>query len=283
MSELTLDTAVAPGIASSRRPGRTAILAAAVILVAAVAALFPTALATHDPSATDPSIRLTGPRGSHWFGTDHLGRDVYSRVIHAAGLSLSATLIAVGLALVVGSIIGLVAATTVPIVESTLMRGVDVLLSIPALVLALAIITALGFGTVNVAVAVGISLIANFARVMHGEALRVRNDLYVEAARLSGVRWPRVIARHVVPNAFGPVGALAVAEFGMAILSISALSFLGFGATPPTPEWGSLISEGRNYLASSWWISTLPGAVIVAIVLATHRLSRIVTDREDAP
>ena len=129
----------------------------------------------------------------------------------------------------------------------------------------------------------GISLIANFSRVMHGEALRVRNDLYVEAARLSGVRWPRVIARHVVPNAFGPVGALAVAEFGMAILSISALSFLGFGATPPTPEWGSLISEGRNYLASFWWISTLPGAVIVAVVLATHRLSRMVTDREDAP
>jgi len=124
-----------------------------------------------------------------------------------------------------------------------------------------------------------VSLVANFARVMRSEVLRVRKALYVEAAFACGVRWHTVLRRHVLRNSYAPVAALAAVEFGMAVLAVSSLSFLGFGAVPPTPEWGSLISEGRNYLAAAWWMTTLPGLVIVAVVLSAHRIGHAIEDR----
>ncbi|WP_280491048.1 ABC transporter permease [Nocardia asiatica] len=142
------------------------------------------------------------------------------------------------------------------------------------------LVTALGFGTADVAVAVGVSLVADFARVMRSEVLRVRRAVYVEAAHAAGVRWYAVLARHVLPNSVQPVLALAVVEFGMAVLAVSALSFLGYGAKPPTPEWGTLISEGRNYLSTAWWMTTLPGFVIIAVVLAAQRLGRAIAQGE---
>jgi peptide/nickel transport system permease protein len=193
-------------------------------------------------------------------------------VVHGAGLSLTATLLAVSIALVVGSAVGLMAGALGGVVDAVAMRVVDVLLSIPALLLALALVTALGFGTVNVAIAVGVSLVANFARVMRSEVLRVRSTLYVEAARACGVRTFTLFRRHILRNAVAPVLSLAAVEFGMAVLAVSALSFLGFGAVPPTPEWGSLVSEGRNYAVTAWWLTTLPGLVIVVVVLSAHRL-----------
>lgn len=235
-------------------------------------ALFPGVFASGDPLKGVPADKLQGPSAAHWFGTDNIGRDLYTRVVHGAGLSLTATLAAVAIALIVGSLIGLLAGAVGGILDAVLMRIVDVLLSIPALLLSLALVTALGFGTRNVAIAVGVSLIANFARVMRSEVLRVRRSLYVEAAYASGVRWYDVFRRHILRNSYGPVIALAAVEFGMAVLAVSALSFLGFGAVPPTPEWGSLISEGRNFLATAWWMTTLPGLVIVAVVLSAHRV-----------
>ncbi|EOM78003.1 ABC transporter permease [Rhodococcus rhodnii] len=247
-----------------------------MLLVAAGFALAPSLFAPVDPLTGVPADKLQGPSAAHWFGTDNLGRDVYTRVVHGAGLSLTATLLAVGIALVVGSLVGLLAGSLGGAVDAALMRVVDVLLSIPALLLSLALVTALGFGTVNVAIAVGVSLVANFARVMRSEVLRVRRLPYVEAAFASGVRAPAVLVRHVLRNAYRPVAALAAVEFGMAVLAVSSLSFLGFGAVPPTPEWGSLVSEGRNYLATAWWMTTLPGLVIVAVVLSAHRLGRTI-------
>ncbi|MFG1797960.1 ABC transporter permease [Nocardia sp. NPDC049149] len=243
-------------------------------------ALFPSVFASGDPLTGVPAEKFRSPDAQHWFGTDNLGRDLYTRMVHGAGLSLTATLAAVGIALVAGSLLGLVSGAAGGFVDSVVMRVVDVLLSIPALLLSLALVTALGFGTRNVAVAVGVSLIANFARVMRSEVLRVRNAAYVEAAHAAGARWYTALLRHVLPNSYQPVLALAAVEFGMAVLSISALSFLGYGAKPPTPEWGSLISEGRNYLATAWWLTTLPGLVIVAVVLAAQRLGRAVGRNE---
>lgn len=250
-----------------------------VLLLALGFALFPSIFASGDPLLGTPADKLQAPSASHWFGTDNIGRDVFTRVVHGSGLSLTATLLAVGIALVVGSIIGLVSGAVGGIVDAVLMRIVDVLLSIPTLLLSLALVTALGFGTVNVAIAVGVTLIANFARVMRSEVLRVRRSLYVEAAYASGVRWFDVFRRHILRNSYGPVIALAAVEFGMAVLAVSALSFLGFGATPPTPEWGSLISEGRNFLATAWWMTTLPGLVIVAVVVSAHRLGHALERR----
>ncbi len=254
--------------------------ASVIVLLSALGfALFPSVFASGDPLVGTPADKLQAPSASHWFGTDNIGRDVFTRVVHGSGLSLTATLLAVGIALVVGSIIGLVSGAVGGIVDAVLMRIVDVLLSIPTLLLSLALVTAQGFGTVNVAIAVGVTLIANFARVMRSEVLRVRRSLYVEAAYASGVRWFDVFRRHILRNSYGPVIALAAVEFGMAVLAVSALSFLGFGAAPPTPEWGSLISEGRNFLATAWWMTTLPGLVIVAVVVSAHRLGHALERR----
>jgi len=160
------------------------------------------------------------------------------------------------------------------------MRIVDVLLSIPALLLSLALITALGFGTVKVAIAVGLASVATVSRIMRSEVLRVRSSVYVEAAHAGGSRWWSVLFQHVLPNASGPVVVLAALQLGTAILAVSALSFLGFGAPPPAPEWGALVSGGRDYLRTSWWLTTLPGLTIALTVLAAGRISRAI-DRQE--
>ncbi|MFC9876107.1 ABC transporter permease [Nocardia salmonicida] len=254
-----------------RRPG----LVLSVLVVGAVvlAAFVPELFASRDPLRATPAQRFAPPSTQHWFGTDELGRDHYTRVIHGTALSLQATLIAVGVALVVGAAIGLLAGFVRGWVESVSMRLVDVVLSIPALFLSLALVTALGRGTVEIAVAVGVAGVAGFARVMRAEVLRVGGADYVDAARASGTRWYVVMVRHVLPNARGPVLVLATLELGTAVLAVASLSFLGFGAAPPAPEWGTLIAGGRNYLANAWWLSTLPGLVVVATVLSVNRIA----------
>lgn len=272
---------VRPAVARLRAEPGVAVAAAITLLVLGWA-LFPSLFASGDPLTGVPAQKLRPPSTQHWFGTDNLGRDLYTRMVHGAGLSLTATVSAVLIALVVGGLLGLLAGAAGGLVDSVTMRVVDVLLSVPSLLLSLALVTALGFGTTNVALAVGVSLIASFARVMRSEVLRVRGADYVEAAHASGVRWYTVLARHVLPNSYRPVLALAAVEFGMAVLAVSALSFLGYGAKPPTPEWGSLISEGRNYLASAWWMTTLPGLVIAAVVISAQHLGRA-ADRRRTP
>ena len=254
-----------------RRPGL--ILAVLLVFTVLVAAFAPQLLAPGDPTVGNVADKLQPPGSGHPFGTDYLGRDLYTRVVHGAALSLQATVIAVAVALVLGGTIGLLAGFLAGWFDEVLMRIVDVLLAIPAILLSLALITAMGFGTVNVAIAVGVASAASFARVMRAETIRIRQSTYVEAARAVGTRHLTVLARHVLPNAAGPVLVLAVLEFGLAILAISSLSFLGYGAPPPAPEWGGLISEGRNYL-SSWWLCAMPGLTIAATVLAVNRISR---------
>ncbi|MHC6220713.1 ABC transporter permease [Arthrobacter sp. MMS24-S77] len=236
-------------------------------------AVIPGAFTQWPPDTGIPSDRLRPPSALHWFGTDSLGRDLYSRVVHGSATSLAATAVAVAVGLVAGSALGLLAGSTRGWIDDAIMRLMDVLLAIPSLLLSLALITVLGFGTVNIAIAVGVASVANFARIMRAESLRVNTAVYVEAARSSGVRWHTILLRHVLPNAAGPVLALSALEFGMAVLSISSLSFLGFGAPPPAAEWGSLVAGGRDYLVAAWWLVTLPGIVIAAVVLSTNRIS----------
>ncbi|WP_404818842.1 ABC transporter permease [Streptomyces phaeolivaceus] len=255
-----------------RRPGLLVSLLVVVLVV--LAAFGPGLFTAKDPLHGVPTENFRGPSGAHWFGTDELGRDLFARVVHGAQLSLKATLIAVAVAFVVGGLLGLLAGFVGRWVDDVLMRFVDVLLSIPALFLSLALVTALGYGTVKVAVAVGAAGVAGFARVTRAEVLRVRQAVYVEASRSCGARWYSVLGRHVLPNAVGPVLVLATLEFGTAVLAVSSLSFLGYGAPPPAPEWGTLISDGRNYLGNAWWLTALPGLVIAATVLATNRVAR---------
>jgi peptide/nickel transport system permease protein len=263
-----------------RRPGLVvAVLWLVAVLVAAVA---PSVLASGDPLAGVPAEKLTGPSAQHWFGTDQLGRDLYTRVVHGTGTTLHAALLAIAIGLVVGSVLGLLAGFVGGAVDAVLMRVADVLLAIPGLLLSLAVVTALGFGTTNVAIAVGATSVASVSRILRSEVLRVRTSAYVEAARAGGSRWWRVLLVHVLPNSVGPVLVLAALELGTAILAVSSLSFLGYGAQPPQPEWGSLVAGGRDYLGGQWWLTTLPGIVIALTVLAGNRLARAL-DTEGTP
>lgn len=254
------------------RPG----LALAIIwlVLALLAALVPGLLSHQDPYAADQTALLKPPSAAHLFGTDQIGRDLFSRVVHGASLSLLAAVVAVGVGVCLGSLLGLLAGSFGGWPDIILMRFVDVIMAIPSLLLSLALIIVLGFGTINVAIAVGFASVASCARVMRSEVLRVRVSDYVEAAGSLGVRRIGVLARHVLPNSLPPVLVLAALDFGTAMLSVSSLSFLGYGAKPPTPEWGSLVASGRDFLDTGWWLTTMPGLVVVLTVLSANRIAR---------
>ncbi|MBL3685837.1 ABC transporter permease [Leucobacter zeae] len=260
------------------RPG--VLIPAVVLLVALAWAVAPGLFTSVSPTA-QVGEALQGPGAQHWFGTDSTGRDLYSRVVHGASQSISAALIAVLVGLVFGSLIGISAGAVGGRLDDALMRLVDVLLAIPALLLSLSVVILLGFGTTNAAIAVGVTSVAVFARLARAQVVSVRASEFVEAAYGSGGTFWTVLARHVLPNSLTPVIALAALQLGSAILQISTLGFLGYGAPPPTPEWGLLIAEGRDYVATAWWLTTLPGLVVVAVVVATNRLSQSISRGSD--
>ncbi|MFE5239657.1 MULTISPECIES: ABC transporter permease [unclassified Streptomyces] len=255
-----------------RSPGLlAAYLWVAVILAAAI---HPGLFTSGDPLRQDASQMLLAPGLDHLFGTDDFGRDQFTRAVFGTRLSLQAAVVAVAIGLVSGSLIGLVAGALRGRTDSVLMRIIDIMLAVPSLIVSLAIISALGRGTLNIAVAIGINSTAGFARLMRSEVLKVSNAKYVEASVFAGHGYVRRLFKHVVPNASRSVLAAATMDIGTAILTVAALSFLGLGAPPPTPEWGLLVAEGRTFIGVQWWLSLLPGLVIVLTVLAVYRIGR---------
>lgn len=225
------------------------------------------------PDVGVTSEKLQGPSAAHLFGTDHLGRDLFTRVVYGTRSSVLAALVAVAIGLVVGSLVGLVAGFFNRVVDSVLSRFIDVLLAIPSFLLAVIIVSSLGFQTINAAIATGISAVAVFARVMRAEVIATRQLVFVEASQvLGGTRWQSLIW-HVVPNASRSVLTLAVLQFGLSILVIAGLSFLGYGDPPPASDWGLLISEGKDYTTATWLVFW-PALVIITTVLALNRVSR---------
>ncbi|MBD8029188.1 ABC transporter permease [Corynebacterium gallinarum] len=255
------------------RPG--AILSIVVLALAVLMALIPGLFTSQSPFDSQTTA-LLAPSGEHWFGTDSVGRDLYARVVYGARETLLGALIAVLVGLIVGTLIGLLAGSQRGWVDTLLMRFVDVLLSIPALLLSLSVIILLGYGTMNAAIAVGVTSVATFARLARSQVITVAGSDFVEAAYGSGGTQVQVLFRHILPNSLTPVLALAALQFGSAILQLSILGFLGYGAPPPTPEWGLLISDARDYMATSWWLTVLPGLVIIVVVLSANYLSRII-------
>lgn len=249
-------------------------LAVFLMLLAVLAALFPALFTQANPLEGISGAQRLAPQAGHWLGTDQLGRDLFARIVYGASHSLSAAVMAVAIGLLAGTALGVLAGATGGKTESIVMRAVDVLLAIPSLLLSLSVLILLGFGTLNAALAVGIASIASFARLARAEVVRIRHSEYIEAAYGSGGRFFSVLWRHILPNALTPVIAYAALQFGQAILALSTLSFLGYGTPPPVPEWGLLIAEGRNYLATAWWLTTFPGVVVVAVVLAANRISQ---------
>ena len=250
------------------------VIAIIVLAVAFLAALFPSLFTSADPYAgTDVALLAPGESG-HLMGTDAVGRDLYARIVYGARQSLLGALIAVAVGLVVGTLIGLLAGSLRGAVDSVLMRVVDVLLSIPGILLSLSIIIVLGFGSVQAAVAVGATSVATFARLARSQVITVASSDYIEAAYGAGATHATVLFRHILPNSLTPVIALATLQFGTAILQLSILGFLGDGAPPPTPEWGLIIAEGRDFMATAWWLIILPGIALVAVVMSANRLSQ---------
>lgn len=248
------------------------IIAIIVLVIAFAWALFPSLFTSADPYAgTD--VALQAPNGEHWMGTDAVGRDVYSRIVYGAQQSLFGALIAVAVGLLLGTLLGLVAGTCGGWVDSVIMRIVDVLLSIPGILLSLSIIIILGFGSTNAAFAVGMTSVATFARLSRSQVMTVAKADFIEAAYGSGASGVQVLFKHILPNSLTPVIALATLQFGSAILQLAILGFLGYGAPPPIPEWGLIIADGRDFIATAWWVITFPGLAIIAVVMAANHLS----------
>lgn len=250
------------------------VVSAFVLLIVTAWAVAPGLFTASDPIVGDTSEKLLAPSAAHWFGTDNLGRDLFTRVVYGTRSSVLSALIAVAIAVVIGGLLGLVAGFFGGLVDVVTARVVDVLLAIPSFLLAVVVVSSLGFQTVNAAIATGVSAVAVFARVMRSEALKVRGTVYVEAAQLQGGSRRHVLLTHVLPNASRSVLALAVLQFGVSILVIAGLAFLGYGDPPPASDWGLLVSAGKDYLVSSPWLVYAPSAVIVVVVLSINRVSR---------
>lgn len=249
---------------------RLALPAALILLVMICFALFANTLAPYDPLYQDYDNVLSAPSRAHLMGTDDLGRDVLSRIIYGARVSMSVGIVAVGLALVAGVPVGLVAAYCGGWVDDTFMRVMDAISSFPALLLALGITVALKPGLINVMIAIGVVYLPAFARLARGEALSTRGREFVTAARVLGARPSRLIAAHIWPNVTAPIIVLASLRVASAIVTEASLSFLGAGVPPPTPSWGGMLKASYQYTETSPWLALFPGLAIFITVFATN-------------
>jgi len=250
---------------------------AAVVLLWIVVALFAPVLTPYNPDLVDVTNRLLPPSARHWLGTDALGRDVLTRLLFGARISLTTGFVVVIVGAVVGTLLGGIAAYSRGRIEEVIMRLTDLVLCFPPIILALAIAAALGIGTTNTIIAMLVVWWPKFARLAHSLILVQRSQEYVEAATVIGFSPARILIRHIIPNAVGPLIVLVTLDIGNAIITFAGLSFLGLGVVPPTAEWGSMVAEGRE-LVSQWWVATFPGIAILSIVLGFNFLGDGVRD-----
>ncbi len=246
---------------------RTAMIGLVLVTGLGLAALLAPVLTSHDPNAVDVTRRFLSPSREFPFGTDHLGRDMLARVLFGARLSIDSTLVATAGIVTVGILLGMAAGYVGGLVDTVISRVVDVMLALPTLLIALAITAILGPGLDNVIVAIVIAQWPSYTRIVRAAVLAEREKEYVEAARAAGASTTWVLRRHLLPNVAGPVMVMTTLELGITLLLISALSFLGLGVTPPTAEWGALLSEGRTYLSRASNMMLFPGAAIFFMVL----------------
>ena len=265
----------------SRKPPGGVVAAGFVLLALAVVALWPSLVASYSPLETDASSTLQPPSAEHIFGTDQSGRDVFSRVVHGAQYSLAIGLGATGVALGLGLLLGVSAALGSRIVDGILSRFIDVLMAFPEFLLALVVIAVMGPGESSIPLAVAIAATPAYARVARAETLVVAHAGYVRASASLGVSRARIILFHIIPNISGPLLVMATIGVGTAIVTAAGLSFLGLGAQPPTPEWGIILSEGRNFLATAWWIAVFPGLAITTSVVSISVVGRYFRTRRE--
>ncbi len=253
-------------------------LGAAIVLALVVVAIFAPWIAPYSPTRINLRERLQPPSGKHLFGTDDAGRDILSRVIYGSRVTLRICVLVVGLTLVIGTLLGLVSGFFGGWVDELVMRVSDVFLAFPALILAMAIAAALGPSLENAIVAMVAIWWPRYARVTRGQVLSIREIDFVAAARAAGASSFRIMLRHILPNCISPVVVQATLDLGEVVLTAATLSFIGFGAQPPTPEWGAMVSVGRNFLRDYWWYTTFPGLAILITVMGFNLLGDAVRD-----
>ncbi|HEY7651292.1 MAG TPA: ABC transporter permease [Methylomirabilota bacterium] len=263
----------------ARNPG--AVFGLAVFLGIIAMAVFAPILAPYDPLAQGVGKPLEGPTVAHWAGTDSFGRDILSRIIYGARVALVVGIVSVLLAMVIGVSLGLISGYYGGIVDTVIMRVMDGLFAFPIIILAIAMMAVMGFGVRNVIIAVAVGFIAPFARVTRGDVLGVKEEPYIEAARLAGVGSLAIILRHVLPNVLAPIIVQGALRVSGAIITESGLSFLGLGPPPPTPAWGRMIAEGQTFIVMAPHVATIPGIALMLAIVALNLLGDGLRDTLD--
>lgn len=263
------------------RRNRAAMIGACLLAIEIVVALAAPWVAPYDPYKQQPRVALQAPSREHWFGTDDTGRDLLSRVIYGTRISLRVGLISVGIGGGIGIALGIIAGYRGGFVDNVIMRGMDLLLAFPGILLALAIIAILGPSLFNVMIAVGVSAIPSYTRVARGATLALRDREFVVSARAIGAGDLRITLKYILPNVLPPLIVLATLGIAGAILTAAGLSFIGLGAVPPTPEWGAILTLGRKYINQAWWYTTFPGLAIMVTVLGINMLGDALRDALD--
>jgi peptide/nickel transport system permease protein len=265
-------------LATRSKLGAVALLVILGFIIAAVGAPL---LAPYDPLAQDYNTLLKPPSMAHPFGTDQVGRDLFSRVIYGARVSLLVGMISVGIAVLIGAPVGMASGYFRGIVDDVLMRFIDALIAFPSLILALAIVAVLEPSQVNVMLAIGITYVPLFARLMRSQVLAIRTFDYISAARALGATDVRIMLRHILPNTLSPIIVQATLGLGFAVLAEASLGYLGVGVQPPTPTWGSSLNQGAPLLERAPWLSIFPGLAILILVLAFNVLGDALRDQLD--
>jgi len=263
------------------RRNRPALIGAVVTILIMLIAIFAPWIAPYDPLVQDSAIRLEGMSSDHKLGTDDFGRDVLSRIIHGSRVSLVIGLASVLLGMVAGTMLGMIAGYYRGKVETLIMRGVDVMMCFPDLILAIVITAVLGANLVNLVITLGLVMMPRFARLAHGQLLSLTESEYVLAARAIGFHVPRILGRHIFPNIFGELFVAATLWVGVAIRLEANLAFVGLGISPPTPTWGNMIKEGVDVMINAPWISIYSGLAILITILAFNMLGDGLRDIAD--
>ncbi|WP_093043957.1 nickel transporter permease [Thalassobacillus cyri] len=260
---------------------KTSFIGLIIISLLIIIAAFAPQIATHSP--TDQSIidRYQAPSAEHWLGTDELGRDIFSRIVHGSRITIQIGVITVGISMIVGVFLGAVAGFFGRWVDQIIMRIIDIMMAFPSILLAIALVAVLGKSLTNAMIAVGIVGVPHFARIVRSTVLSVKETEYIEASRVIGAKNGRILFSHVLPNCLAPIIVQATLTIGTAILDAAGLSFLGLGAQPPLPEWGAMLSDGRSALQTAPWVVMFPGFAILLVVLGFNLLGDGLRDALD--
>lgn len=263
------------------KKNKLALVGLVIIIILVLVAIFADFIASYDYAEQNLKLALKKPSSEHWFGTDEFGRDIFSRIIYGSRVSLKVGFIAVSIAVIIGGFLGAISGYYGGKIDNVIMRFMDILLAIPGILLSISIVAALGPGLIKLMIAVGISSIPQYARIVRASVLSVKDHEFIEAAKAMGASDFRIIVTHILPNCLAPIIVQATLGVALAILTVAGLSFIGLGIQPPTPEWGAMLSGGRSYIRDYSYMTIFPGLAIVLIIFALNVLGDGLRDALD--